>query len=208
MAWDEREEELEGQLNRGALWAITYGDLMSYLVIFFLLLYSATATKSMSLQMSVHDVEQTFGKQSNLMQQLFSARGVQQIARLDMKENKIRIVFLSPILFDPGYAELKPGAYPHLKRLADAMSEIPNPIQIEGHTDDQALGKRAPFKTNWELSSARAFSVLRFFEKSGIPSHRLSAIGYGEFRPEKPNDTPEGRSANRRIEINVVRRED
>lgn len=208
MAWDERDEELESQLNRGALWAVTYGDLMSYLVIFFLLLYSATATKSMSLQMSLHDVEQTFGKQSNLMQQLFSARGVQQIARLDMKENKIRIVFLSPILFDPGYAELKPASFPHLKKLAEAMLEIPNPIQIEGHTDDQPLGRKAQFKTNWELSSARAFSVLRFFEQCGIPSRRLSAIGYGEFRPEKPNDTPEGRSANRRIEINVVRRED
>ncbi|MBI4374995.1 MAG: OmpA family protein, partial [Elusimicrobia bacterium] len=62
--------------------------------------------------------------------------------------------------------------------------------------------------SNWELSSARAFSVLRLLETNGVAPHRLSAIGYGEFRPLKSNDTPEGRSANRRIEINIMRREE
>src|SRR2546430_14838049 len=104
-AWEEREEDLEAQLNRGALWAVTYGDLMSYLVIFFMLMYAAAATHSMTLQMGIKTVEQQFGGQGKLMNALFSKYGVQQFARLELGETKVRIVFNSPILFDSGRSE-------------------------------------------------------------------------------------------------------
>ena len=205
-AWEEREEDLEAQLNRGALWAVTYGDLMSYLMLFFLLLYSAIATKSVALQMGMEGVEEQFGKDSTVVSDLFSRHGIQRIAKLEVGEDKMRIMFLAPVLFAPGRAELKPSAFLDLQKLAKALAEMPNPIQIEGHTDDQRMGRNLPFASNWELSAARAFAVLRFFEKFGVPSNRLSAIGYGEFRPMAPNDTLQGRSANRRIEVNIMRR--
>lgn len=80
-------------------------------------------------------------------------------------------------------------------------------MQIEGHTDNRPLGRKSAFKSNWELSAARAFSVLQFFLKEGVAPEKLSAVGYGEFKPIKSNETPEGRNANRRIEINIVRHE-
>jgi len=204
-AWIEREGELEGDLARGALWAVTYGDLMSYLTIFFLLLYASVVSKSVSLQMSLQGVQESFGKDTKVMETLFSQHGIQQIAKLEVSEDRIRIVFNAPVLFDMGSADMKPDSLPHLGRLAQALAEMPNPVQIEGHTDNIPLGKNLPFTSNWELSAARAFAVLRFFEQNQVPSGRLSAIGYGEFRPIKDNDTLEGRAANRRIEINILR---
>ena len=205
--WDEREEELENQLNRGALWAITYGDLMSYLMIFFLLLYVATASRSVGVQMSVKAAEQRFSNDAQTIQQMFTRYGTQKIARLEISENKIRIVFLAPVLFDSGDAFLKSGSLPILQEVIATLNDLPNSIQVEGHTDDRPLGKGSKFDSNWELSSARAFAVLRFLEINGVAQQRLSAIGYGEFRPLEKNDTPEGRTANRRIEINILRRE-
>ena len=204
MAWDEREEEVEAQLNRGALWAISYGDLMSYLAIFFLILYTASSSRSVQMQMGLKDVESHFGNQGNLIAELFSHRGVQQIARLEIEESRIRIVFLAPVLFDSGKASLKESSFQHLKKLAQSLAELPNPIQIEGHTDNQPLGPHAPFSSNWELSSARAFAVLRYFETNGIPSQRLSAIGYGEYKPVASNDGRDGRQKNRRVEIVIL----
>lgn len=205
-AWIEREEDYEAALNRGALWAVTYGDLMSYLMIFFLMLYTSVASRSMTVQMSMQSVAEEFGQDTDVIGELFSQEGIQKIAKLEIGEDKMRVVFNSPVLFAPGGAELRPGSLPHIRKLARVLGDLPNAIQIEGHTDDIPLGPSMPFKSNWELSAARAFSVLRAFEGVDVPSNRLSAIGYGEFRPLRSNETPEGRSTNRRIEVNIMRR--
>ena len=207
-AWDEREEDLENQLNKSAMWAVTYGDLMSYLMIFFLMLYVAASTRGVGMQMSIKAAEQRFSNDAQTIESLFTRYGTQKIARLEIGENKIRIVFEAPVLFDSGSAFLKPGSLPILQQVFKSLNDMPNAIQIEGHTDDRPLGRGSKFSTNWELSSARAFAVLRFLEINGIPEQRLSATGYGEFRPVQSNATPVGRAANRRIEINIMRRED
>jgi chemotaxis protein MotB len=207
-AWDEREDDLENQLNRSALWAVTYGDLMSYLMIFFLMLYVARSTHGVGMQMSIKAAEQRFANDAQTIEQLFTRYGTQKIARLEIGENRIRIVFEAPVLFDSGSAFLKPESLPILQQVVKSLADMPNSIQIEGHTDDRPLAHGSKFGSNWELSSARAFAVLRFLEINGIPQQRLSATGYGEFRPVGPNDTPEARAANRRIEINIMRRED
>lgn len=206
-SWQEREEELESQLNRGALWAITYGDMMSYLMIFFMILYVGASSRSLKMQMNSKSIEEHFGKKGTVVSELFSRHGIQKIAKLEVGENKIRIVFQAPVLFDSGSANLKTGSASGLKQLAQALKELPNNIQIEGHTDNQPLGPHSHFASNWELSAARAFAVLRFLSSEGIASSRLSAIGYGEFRPVAPNTTEAGRAMNRRIEINILRRE-
>ncbi|MEK7388942.1 MAG: OmpA family protein [Elusimicrobiota bacterium] len=205
--WEERENDLESELNKSALWAVTYGDLMSYLMIFFLLLYVASSTRGVGLQLSVKAAEQHFSKDAQSIQHLFSRHGTQKIARLDIGENKIRIVFMAPVLFDSGSAYLRSEAFPLLQEVVRAIEELPNPIQVEGHTDSRPITPGGKHASNWELSAARAFAVLRFLEINGIPQQRLSAIGYGEFRPQQTNETPEGRTANRRIEINILRRE-
>ncbi len=201
------EETLENELNRSALWAVTYGDLMSYLTILFLMLYVASATRGVAVQISVKAAEQRFSDDARTVEQLFTRYGAQKIARLEMGENKLRIVFLAPVLFESGSSFLKPRSLPVLRQLVEALGAIPNSIQIEGHTDDRPVLAGSKFDSNWELSSARAFAVLRFLEISGIPAQRLSAIGYGEFRPQRSNAEAEGRAANRRIELNILRRE-
>ncbi|MFI5363940.1 MAG: flagellar motor protein MotB [Elusimicrobiota bacterium] len=205
--WDERDEDLENQLNRSAMWAVTYGDLMSYLMIFFLLLYVAAKSNGVGTQMAIKATEQQFADKAKPIEELFTKYGAQKIARLEISENKIRIVFLSPVLFESGSAFLKSESLPMLDLIVKSLLDMPNSIQIEGHTDDRPLLPGSKYDSNWELSSARAFAVLRFFEINGLPEQRLSATGYGEYRPQQSNATPEGRAANRRIEINIMRRE-
>ncbi len=207
MRYYEREDELENELNRGALWAITYGDMMSYLMIFFMILFAFYSSKKIDTQFSQKAIEETFGKDTSVVSTLFSKNGIQQIAAVEISANKITINFSDPILFEPGSDVLKPTSFPHLRRLTAVFMDLPNPIQIEGHTDNRPLGRSIRFRSNWELSSARAFSVLQFFVKEGVAPEKLSAVGYGEFKPVKSNDTPEGRSGNRRIEINIIRHE-
>jgi len=117
----------------------------------------------------------------------------------------VRIMLADPVLFDLGESELKPFAIPVLHQVAGLLKDIPNAVVVEGHTDDRPI-IGAKFRSNWELSAARAFSVIRYFiEEENIKPERLSALGYGEHRPLYPNDTEENRARNRRIEINIVR---
>ena len=89
-------------------------------------------------------------------------------------------------------------------RIAAAVAPTPNSIRIEGHTDDVPI-RTSRFQSNWELSTARASAVVEYLvTTSGLAPGRLSAAGYGEFHPRVPNDTPENRAANRRIDIVIL----
>jgi len=105
------------------------------------------------------------------------------------------------ILFEEGSARLSQEAKELLAKVGGLIKGTDFPIRIEGHTDNVPI-KTSQFPSNWELSTARAVNVLRYFtEELGIPPSRLSAAGYGEYRPLAPNDTPENRGRNRRVEI-------
>ena len=107
------------------------------------------------------------------------------------------------VLFESGRADLQPGGTRILDGLATALGQLPNPITIEGHTDDRPV--TGLYLTNWELSTSRATSVLRYLiAEHGIAPSRLSAAGYADQRPAFPNDSAEHRAANRRVEIVVV----
>jgi chemotaxis protein MotB len=108
------------------------------------------------------------------------------------------------VLFDPGSATLRDDGRAVLDGLAGALLALPNPIAVEGHTDDVPISN-ARFPSNWELSTARATSVLQQLVGAyGFPPGRLTAAGYGEQRPAGDNSTPAGRDQNRRVDIAVL----
>ena len=107
------------------------------------------------------------------------------------------------ILFASGVAVLANTAYPALDALAGTLSKHSNPLRVEGHTDNRPIATKA-FPSNWELSAARAASVVHRFQDGGIAPSRLSVIGFGEYRPAQPNTTAEGRNANRRVVIVIL----
>jgi len=107
------------------------------------------------------------------------------------------------ILFASGEANLSNKAYPALDALATTLVKYPNPVRVEGHTDNRPISTRY-YPSNWELSAARAASVVHRFARSGLDPTRLSVIGFGENRPAQSNDTAAGRDANRRVVIVIL----
>ena len=108
------------------------------------------------------------------------------------------------LLFDLGSSDISKDADPLLKKISAIISKTSYDVRIEGHTDNLPI-LTWKFASNWELSTSRAVNVLRYFiEKMGISPLRLSAVGFGEYQPISPNDSPENRAKNRRVEIVFV----
>jgi chemotaxis protein MotB len=107
------------------------------------------------------------------------------------------------ILFPSGVATLSDKAIPALDALATTLVRYPNPVRVEGHTDDRPIASKI-YPSNWELSAARAASVVHRFANAGVHPDRLSVIGFGEYRPAQSNDTASGRDANRRVVIVIL----
>ena len=135
-------------------------------------------------------------------------------SREDIRVVGDRFVFQSEVLFDTGGAELDETGEAEMAKLAEAIkqldTEIPEEIEwvlrVDGHTDDTPLSGFGEFADNWELSTARAASVVRYLSEEGVPATRLAAAGFGEFQPLDPADTDEARSRNRRIELKLTER--
>ncbi|HED39804.1 MAG TPA: flagellar motor protein MotD [Chromatiales bacterium] len=121
---------------------------------------------------------------------------------ISVKRNKrwIEIEIKTSILFASGSARMQEQSLPVLEALARILRAFPNDMRIEGYTDNLPI-KSQIYPSNWELSAARAASVVRLFESEGIAPERMAAIGYGEFRPLVSNDTLEGRIKNRRVVV-------
>jgi chemotaxis protein MotB len=115
----------------------------------------------------------------------------------------LEIEINTDILFPSGSGAFSTAAEPVLDKLAEVLKPFPNPIRVEGHTDDRPI-HTGPFPSNWELSAARAASVVHQFTKEGIDPLRLEIVGFGEFHPRQPNDSNEGRNANRRVAVLVL----
>lgn len=223
MIYRSRRDELENQLNKGALWAVTYGDLMSYLMIFFLMLFSFSIAKSdkqksRKYEESLVNIQRAFGG-TTTTRQLERARAQESeaateeklkesvasnLVQIESSEKKIKLVLTEGVLFGSGSTDLKDPARKVLAPIAAELKKLPNDIIIEGHTDNVPI-KGGRYASNWELSMARAYSVLQFFSEQGIAPRHLAGIGYGENRPVGDNATPEGRAKNRRIEISLMK---
>jgi chemotaxis protein MotB len=103
--------------------------------------------------------------------------------------------------FKSGSANLEEGSITTLSKVAELLRGLPNPIAVEGHSDNTLMARDDPLGSNLMLSAARAVAVTEALELLDIPKERLSATGFGDSKPARPNDTPEGRAYNRRVEI-------
>jgi chemotaxis protein MotB len=134
--------------------------------------------------------------------------------RPDIRVVGDRFVFQSELFFDSGTASLRPEGTAELDQVAaallDLQKQIPPEInwvlRVDGHTDTRPLGPASPFKSNWELSAARAISVVQYMITKGVSPQRLVAAGFGEFQPIDPGTTEDAFSHNRRIELKLTER--
>ncbi len=132
--------------------------------------------------------------------------GLENDVSFTATENGLVMRISDTILFDLGKAEISSEGRRFLNKLASFFARTEQSIRIEGHTDNLPI-HTSQYPSNWELSTARAVNVLRYFlEQGGISLNRLSAVGFGEFHPIVSNDTPQHRAKNRRVEIVLTRK--
>ncbi|MBM3327323.1 MAG: hypothetical protein FJY65_10210 [Calditrichaeota bacterium] len=212
---------------------LTYGDMMSLLLCFFIAIVSFSTIEVAKYRAAMGSFRGalqspwTKSDRSNSpiseplpspQQNAAEAEEIEEAAQsagltgveMQTSPEGVRIILSSPVTFDEGSDELKPAATIFLTNLArmPVVSRV-QAVMIEGHTDDTPI-HTARFPSNWELSAARALRVLKLFQSEGAPPERLMAVGYGEYRPRKalPKDaTREQKEVNRRIEIFLKVRE-
>ena len=200
------------------LWMAPYADLMTCMVILFLALYGfAYNMKGSEYEKALAQMQKELGIKhaDKKLKELDAASKVEEDLKEQIKEgslgvefttSRIKLTFASPVLFDSGSAKLKRSAMAVLDPVADSLLKMENSVVVEGHTDSaRMLGNK--FASNRELSIMRAFSVIDYLASRGVSPGRLTAYGYGEFRPAAPNDTDENRARNRRIEMIIMRQD-
>ena len=142
---------------------------------------------------------------NRLVEKKMDAADKEKIQELRHDAIGVRIELASSQFFLPGGVRLKRNALTTLDKIAAILKETNKKIVIEGHTDNTPVGKGAPYESNWELASLRATSIVRYLIKyREIDPQRISAMSYADTRPLKSNDSEEGRSRNRRIEIYLI----
>lgn len=139
-----------------------------------------------------------------LLNQIIEQKGLQDYVSVEKVERGVSVILVDSLLFQSGSADLKAESKEVLLDIAAVLNEIDNQIIIEGHTDNLPIHTYM-FASNWELSTARAVVVTRFLvENAGVNPTRISAQGYGEFRPIVSNDTAENKARNRRVNILIL----
>jgi len=211
-------------------WMVTYGDMMSLLLTFFVLLVSMSSIQESKFKQALGSLLGALGvmkfdrstiefdrlpipnrykkelerlrNEIRLFKNYLKIHALESAVSVQETDGGMLIRLTGPVLFQSGSAEISSKGEDILKVVAKVLQTTSAPVRIEGHTDNIPV-RHGRYSSNWELSTARAVSVLRFLNGNGIPGTRLSAAGYGEFKPIVPNDTPDNRRLNRRVEIYV-----
>jgi chemotaxis protein MotB len=195
------------------LWLVVLADMMTNLMLFFLVMYAMTLqrpearaqmARSFDAKAVVEDppVPQTPPRDAFAEDVFPKVQALFDDAVLE--ERVIRVRLRDRLLFETALATLAPEATEPLDRLGRLLLEMPNQVIVEGHTDDVPLAV-SPYKSNWELSVARSYAVIERLTGAGVPPARLVASGYGEHRPLASNAGAEGRARNRRVEVLILR---
>jgi len=225
-------EEIAQTDARGA-WLLTYADLVTLILVFFILLFALSkmelghitdTLKSLEISIgtgsaktSLFDIvnegapggrkplDQLTGmREVSVFREInsFISRGnLSENMEAEIREGKIILRVEGKVLFSTGSADLLPGATHILSDIVDIIINNPQyDVDIQGHTDNRPIST-ARFASNWELSAIRATTVLRYLIENGVFEDRLTATGFADLRPVAGNDTPGGRSKNRRVEF-------
>jgi chemotaxis protein MotB len=215
-------------------WLLTYADLITLLLAFFIIMYSMSkldakkfGAVAKALQEVLHGRSTSVLKgEASLLASPPEGGGALKIGDLKLLQSKINslakdmgmkdkisadmdsrglvIRISESAFFDAGFADLKPDAMKVLDAISVILKTIPNHIRFEGHTDNTPINT-PKFPSNWELSVSRATTCVRYLiEHHEFPPDKISALGYGEYRPLASNNTAEGRAKNRRVDIVVL----
>jgi len=170
-------------------WLINYADLMTELVCFFIILYALSAALSKTMVNAKEKLDEIMKDQQIQGEVKITKEGL----TLTLEEKD------GTTYFESGKAAISDQGRGVLEKVIPVLVNLPNDIVVEGHTDNIPI-HNSIFDSNWELSTARATNIVKFLvkEKTFNPE-KLSAVGYGEYKPLGPNDTPEGRNKNRRV---------
>jgi chemotaxis protein MotB len=210
-------------------WLVSYADFMTLLFAFFTTMYAISTVDQAKLSRVAAGLQQALDQAgerpapvtpssvtpTRLTQSQLDARAVLErdladdlrSGRMEMLEDGRGLVVSIPeaSAFETGSADLSPAAQQAFGRLAASLREVDNPVLIEGHTDDVPIHS-GRFRSNWELSTARATAVVQWLiEHERIEASRLSAAGYGEFHPRVPNDSDAARARNRRVDVVILK---
>jgi len=158
------------------------------------------AKREAELAVTEQELSKLTGTYEGLVEDLESEVASGQIEIEQLREG-LRLNLSQSILFPSGSASLNQQGRAVLKTVAARLRELPNDIEVQGHTDNIAL--KGP-RTNWELAAERSAQVVRLFADAGVDPRRLTVVSFGEYAPIASNDTPEGRAKNRRIEIRLA----
>ncbi|MFC7394692.1 flagellar motor protein MotB [Scopulibacillus cellulosilyticus] len=226
-------------------WMITYSDLITLLLVFFVVLYSMSQVENQKFNVLINSLRTAFQgdaildktvqppekttsdipaipvkkdkeqeKENNKqldklyvkLNQYINKNGLKADMTLKNLPKGVQLTFKESILFDLGSAELKDQAKPVLGKVGGILNTVPNDISIEGHTDNTPMRGHSKFQSNWELSGARAQTVMYYLiQRDGLKKSRMQFVGYGEYKPIVKNDTPEHKAMNRRVNIVVLR---
>ena len=212
-----QEHNFDVEQQDGDRWLISYADLMTLLLALFIVLYAAS-DKERAAKIS----ESFSGKNSSSRGILPGSRAeneaaetardllkepiLQTKAKLYKRGGETTISLSEAGFFAPGEANLNQGGEELLASIALKLEETDSSIRIEGHTDSTPISTDK-FRSNWELSTARASTVLSKLIERGVEPQRLSAAGYAGFRPIGDNSTKEGRARNRRVDVVILKNE-
>ncbi|MCX7911082.1 MAG: OmpA family protein, partial [Endomicrobia bacterium] len=188
-----------GELGKPApTWMVSYSDLVTQLLTFFIMLFALSAAATEDQLKKIKQKIDNYVLE-NRLEKFVSTK-------ITQKEGLI-ISFSEKYMFDSGKADIYDEAKEVIKNIASLLLDEPNRISIEGHTDNTPINT-PEFPSNWELSTKRATNVLKYLlEELKFDPKRLTAAGFGEWHPVAPNDTPENKAKNRRVDL-IVRRLD
>jgi chemotaxis protein MotB len=209
-------EEPAGVERRAPHWLTTWADMMSVLLTFFIVLQTFSTLSESKFQEAMSSIQRAFRipipilspgdlaydrlRTAEAIERELSDRELHGITVQDFGD-RIVLTADSEMLFPLGKSDLSAAGQRIMDGVARALSKAPGTIRVEGHTCDLPVGSGSGFRDNWDLSSQRALSVLHELADRGVKPERMAATGYGEFRPIVPNDTPEHRQQNRRVEF-------
>lgn len=212
-----REKNIAGESQHRDRWLLSYADLVTLLLALFIVMYAAS-DKERARQISesfeaqnvggegvlpAHDSEKD--ERARFERKLVENPVLMQKAKVRQTKTGLIISLSEAGFFAPGDAAIGAETDAVIKTLAESLQNTDAPVRIEGHTDSTPITS-VKYPSNWELSTARASSVLARLVELGIKPERLSAAGYGGFQPVADNATPEGRAQNRRVDVVILNR--